>query len=558
MDQTLRSNRPVAGTYGLTRRLTPWASMIRPRPEPAAKPRPRIGALWTFLCALVVVVTLWPAQVAAASGSHRVQDDEIVKEFKKYFRKYKDTPTRVSAVLDLEGAEDPEVVKVLLPVLGGDEPDVTRAAVRVLSTFKGQRPIAALFEALESQKKEGVRVGLLRAIAAGGYAGATTPILTCLEDKSWEVRRRALMALATTGDPTVAEYVLPLCEEKETAVRCAAIDALAELRAEEVVDVALANLEHETWQVRASAIQALAVVRRKRAIGPLIPRLGLEEGRLAVDVANALRDLTGRNFGQRQELWERFWANNSERFEPLTDAQLAKLREDQAKSREKYSPTGGTSFHGVETPSKSIIFVIDVSGSMENLVIEKERFQDGDYPSYQRIDIVKTELKRTIENLEDYVEFNILAFATEVRSWKKSQVRAGTLNKSSAISFVNKLEALGGNSKEDLASVGLTGSANLEAGKTNTFAALMDALGRAGTAIRDKHYEVAVDTIFFLSDGRPSHGTYVDTDDILREVREANSLRKVVLHTIALGEFQKDFMRRLATENGGVFVDLGR
>jgi hypothetical protein len=45
---------------------------------------------------------------------------------------------------------------------------------------------------------------------------------------------------------------------------------------------------------------------------------------------------------------------------------------------------------------------------------------------------------------------------------------------------------------------------------------------------------------------------------VLREVRAANQLRKVVIHTIAIGEFQKDFMKSLAEQNGGVFVDLGR
>jgi hypothetical protein len=53
-------------------------------------------------------------------------------------------------------------------------------------------------------------------------------------------------------------------------------------------------------------------------------------------------------------------------------------------------------------------------------------------------------------------------------------------------------------------------------------------------------------------------GDFVDPDDILREVKAANELRKVVIHTIAIGEFQKDFMRRIAEENGGVFVDLGK
>ena len=66
------------------------------------------------------------------------------------------------------------------------------------------------------------------------------------------------------------------------------------------------------------------------------------------------------------------------------------------------------------------------------------------------MDIVKTELQRTIENLEDYVEFNILAFATEVKPWKKKLVKANVLNKSNAIDWVGRLEPLGGASRQDL------------------------------------------------------------------------------------------------------------
>ena len=59
------------------------------------------------------------------------------------------------------------------------------------------------------------------------------------------------------------------------------------------------------------------------------------------------------------------------------------------------------------------------------------------------------------------------------------------------------------------------------------------------------------------ADGRPSCGKFIEPSDVLREVRAANELRKVVIHTITLGEFEKDFMERLAAENGGTFVDLG-
>src|SRR6185369_11538124 len=100
------------------------------------------------------------------------------------------------------------------------------------------------------------------------------------------------------------------------------------------------------------------------------------------------------------------------------------------------------------------------------------------------------------------------------------QVKANPLNKSSAESFVQRLEAIGGSSKEDLAAAGLVGSANLEGGKTNSYAALMAALG-VEDGKETKGYQTDVDTIFFLSDGRPSCGKFVEPSDVLREVRAA-------------------------------------
>lgn len=527
------------------------------------------------LLTLLVLLLLGPLAALAPAG----QDAEVVKEFRKYFKKYKDTPTRVEAVLALEGNESPKVVDALVDVVRAAEPDVQRAIVRVLASFETRPPIDAVLAELEKNKREGVRLALLDAIAAGGYTGAEPIVAELLDDKSWNVRRQALGALARSaaaapaeefleeeapaeeepeGEPLdVPAAILPLCDDPEPAVQCAAFDALALLKSPLVVEPAQAALTDDVWQVRASAVAALGVVRRRESIPILIERMALEEGRLVADIGNSLNEITGRGFGQRLESWQRFWATFGDRFQIPTDEELARLREAQAKTREKYVPPGAVSYHGIDSPSRRILFVIDVSGSMESEVVERERFEGGDYPSMLRIDIVKTELIRTIENLEAYVEFNVLAFATDVKQWKKDLVPANVLSKSSAVEWIGRLEAIGGASKEDLASAGLVGAANLEAGKTNTHAALMAALGVDPDARKDE-YEVAVDTIFFLSDGRPSHGEYVDPDDILREVREANQARKIVIHTIALGEFQKDFMRQLAGESGGVFVDLGR
>jgi len=486
------------------------------------------------------------------------QDDEIVSEFQKYFRKFKDTPTRVEAIFSLEGADTPGVVEVLLPVLCDEEPEIVDAAVKVLGGLKARPAIDQVFLSLGEDKREAVRVGLLRAIAEGEYQGDGEMLVECLSDKAWDVRRRAVQALQARSEETAIPAILPLVDDREPAVRCAALESLGRLREPQVVDHAIASLEDKVWQVRASAALALELVRAKRSIGPLITAMEKEEGRLVDDYSRALEEITGKGMGARTDLWRQWWTGIEDRFEIPSDEALAKAKEQRAKNRAKYMPGGATSYHGIETPSRSILFIIDVSGSMENEVVEKERFKDGDYPSYSRIDIVKTELRRTIEGLEKYVKFNVLSFATEVDQWKDKLVPANVINKKSADDWVRKLEALGGNSKEDLAQAGLVGSANLEAGKTNTYGVLMKALEAAGRGKSDKYYEVAVDTIFFLSDGRPTVGELVDPHDILREVRKANELRKVVLHTIAIGEFQKEFMETLARENGGVFVDLGK
>jgi hypothetical protein len=65
-----------------------------------------------------------------------------------------------------------------------------------------------------------------------------------------------------------------------------------------------------------------------------------------------------------------------------------------------------------------------------------------------------------------------------------------------------------------------------------------------------------VDTVFFLSDGEPTVGEFVQTEDIRAEIHRVNQLRRVVIHCIAIGNFQKNFMESLAKENGGLFVDL--
>jgi len=109
-------------------------------------------------------------------------------------------------------------------------------------------------------------------------------------------------------------------------------------------------------------------------------------------------------------------------------------------------------------------------------------------------------------------------------------------------------------------------SANGEQGRTNSYGGLMagmgvqiDAAKRAvvtGGVLDDS--ELAADTMFFLSDGKPTAGVLIDTRDIEVAIADINRFRKVVIHTLSIGNFSNGFLRNLAQSNGGVFVDLGR
>jgi hypothetical protein len=295
----------------------------------------------------------------------------------------------------------------------------------------------------------------------------------------------------------------------------------------------------------------------------LIGLLG-EDNRFKTDAAEALFRITAYDFGADHQMWEKQWANlKSLNFRIPTDEEMEKAAKARAEAAKQYKPEPGKkNYHGIETMSTQVLFVIDVSGSMVDLILDREKWrQDGYQGSFEKLEIVKNELVNTIKDLDENTNFNIIAFATKIKTWKNWLVQGNNVNRASAISWVNRLKPIG--AKADMFSGGLGGGgAGLEEGKTNTFGALMQAFDldpamdvviTGGSPPKNK-----LDTILFLSDGRPTVGEFVDTNDILERVKKANEVRKIVLHTIAIGDFQKSFLQSLAEQNGGVFVDLGR
>jgi len=147
----------------------------------------------------------------------------------------------------------------------------------------------------------------------------------------------------------------------------------------------------------------------------------------------------------------------------------------------------------------------------------------------------KKELMPSIRGLSEDSYFTIIVFENRVKKWHKTLVQATNTNKNLAIAYLEKLHSGGG---------------------TNISDALEEAFELAGAGATDANAELGVETIFLLSDGSPTAGKITNKDQIVAETAEWNSAKRIKLHTIGLGEdCDKDFMKKLAAENNGKFID---
>ena len=139
--------------------------------------------------------------------------------------------------------------------------------------------------------------------------------------------------------------------------------------------------------------------------------------------------------------------------------------------------------------------------------------------------------------------FNIIAFDSTITVWKEGMVDASSKNVDEAVKWVGILKPKG---------------------STYIDGALRTAFRMAGLgAMDDKYPEVNLDTIVLLSDGAPTdagapgkQSELMDEEIILQHVREWNRHKCIVVHCGGVDmEDGNEFLQRLASENGGEYVD---
>ena len=164
-----------------------------------------------------------------------------------------------------------------------------------------------------------------------------------------------------------------------------------------------------------------------------------------------------------------------------------------------------------------------------------EKAKDGGKET--RAEMAKAELIRSIRSLEDGSWFAIVLFATDVKPWKTEMTLASDATRKAAVAFVEAATVVGA---------------------TNTYGALELAftLGEPAKAKpTDPYADAKLDTIILLSDGKPTRGLTVKTDEIRAAVRDWNKRRRVTVHAIAFGkDADFKFLEGLALDTGGAFV----
>lgn len=315
----------------------------------------------------------------------------------------------------------------------------------------------------------------------------------------------ALEALHTlrAGDPAWPAVLLPHATGRTPGVRAAALQLLARCRAVDApaaLEAARAGLGHKLWPVRAAAVELLASLRVAEAVPLLFDRLEAEQARLRDDVAAALKDLTGLQF-PTTALWRQWWQKESAQF-------TVPARKDRESRARDGGPTTA-SYWDLPVTSDRVVFVVDVSGSMN------QPFGTG---NATRLDEAKRQLVRVLGMLPGRAKANVIAFGNDAEGLAAGLQTIDDRRRKAAATWTDALQARGA---------------------TNVHAALQLAFA-----------DTEADTIFLLTDGRPSAGTIVAPEALAREVQRWNVGRGIVVHTVALGG-RSDFLERLANDSGG-------
>ena len=360
---------------------------------------------------------------------------------------------------------------------------------------------------------DGARIRALLAEVGAEPTKTTVEIVLRIgvEHPSHEVYAAVRQTLAAVrGAEAIAAIGKTLAQQKDERMRTLALFALEDIPVEAAVSHLEARLKDKDQALAIRAARALGGKPFKSAVTALVgilpaaEKMSPEYGLVA---RQALYQLTGQNIRVAED-WAKWWAKEREVWEPgLSDGGKGRSW------RGFRPPMPLPRFFGIEVLSVRVVFVIDISGSME---------EPAAGFGMSRVQLVKQELIRTIKGLRPETRFTVISFNNKITPLWPSLYPATPPNIAKAAAWVQGLAA---------------------SGTTWTQEALAAAFD-----IKEAN------AIVLLSDGSPCKGAgLLPTQPILDWVERANRFRKVAVHAVGFREAFVPFLRSLAQQNGGTY-----
>ncbi len=512
--------------------------------------------------AVLILLAAIASPLVAQIATTKEQAERAIAEFRE-FAKHRNAHVRKAAVEGLFANNHYLIAETLLEMLDDPDPLVSKSAEIGLETQTSNEAVTRMVKRLWLGSKKPERLAILRSFRKSMPASAYSLVQDLCGNKDWEIRATAAEVIGCfpDGDGKGIGSLLPLFKDPEVLVRLAAIDAAAVLANPRANLPAIERLEDSDWRVQASAIRALALFRQKSAIQPLIDFMKSNSGRLVEDAGKTLVSLTGFDYPAEPKTWQEWWDRVKDTFKVPTIEELEAQKKKQAdalkgyaKSKREYPP-----YHGIETRSRRMIFVVDVSSSMSEKItldernpkaIEEYRQRYGD--TRVKIDIAREELINMVAGLQLYVRFNIITYNAQVQLWEKGLVAATPENRNRAIKYLARL------TPASLVASGGGRVISATPGQTNTYEAINACFSiNAEDDTNKSSYKTEADTAFLLSDGNPTIGRIVEPQMLLDYVQAINRKAKLVIHTISFGNGNRALMEPLAKATGGQYVRIG-
>ncbi len=397
--------------------------------------------------------------------------------------------------------------------------------------------------------EDSVQRKIARSLAAFRSPAAVDALLSDGEKKllrtkhSGHVWLGILRAYLAAPPEQVTSRMLEIVGSRRPASgRILALNWISRFKPEGGLDATLSALKAKEDPVRRSAVFTLRILDDPACVEPMIRAMAKARGQFGDELDAALYYFTGQSFDGEGSLWQRWWEQQGDTWQT----------ESAGERHGDRPPRGGgsSSFYGVETKSKRIVFVLDRSGSMQKKALpdsskprgpvtgEGAEGENAHIKGDTKIEVAKSQLVFSIRNLATDVFFSIVFYSNEFEVWHEppKMIQATRENKALAIQWVDDIEAVG---------------------STRTFDALLKALDYAREG-------GGANTIFLLSDGSPTvrgGGDLLQGDALEEEYGaflEQNRIYKCVVHTIGVGRSQnRGLMKRIAKDGRGIYRSVG-